>query len=417
MGITVREALSIGLLKKARLLAGKKGLSRVIEHVDVIEMPDIRKWVRPNIFFLTSFYAIRDDLGAQVDLVKLLDDRGAAALAVDGHSFLRGVPREAVEVADGRGLPLIELPDEGGYIEVITPLLEAVVSRRRLKSDFLDDLLVGNFRTPEAMVHRAEFLGWRVVNKRIVLIIDIDDFEEFVLRTKKGEHDVQEIKGRLSGLVSEVTRRENCGDDIIVEKSDSLIILPAFSRSLSVTEVEQGTWELAERIRVRVGLALDEITISAGIGGVYADPGDLWRSFREASVARSIGRGVFGPGRVHRYRDLGLYQLLWELDADEKLREFTLRALKPLLDYDRARGTLLADTLEVFLDCGQDLTRTAARLYIHRSSVKYRLARIKQILGVEDFLGDRLGTLVLGLKARRYLQTREGVTGNGRGKR
>jgi len=63
MGITVREALSIGLLKKARLLAGNRVLSRIIEHVDVIEMPDIRKWVRPNIFFLTSFYAVKDDLG------------------------------------------------------------------------------------------------------------------------------------------------------------------------------------------------------------------------------------------------------------------------------------------------------------------------------------------------------------------
>ncbi len=405
MGITVREALSIGLLKKARLLAGNKGLSRVIEHVDVIEMPDIRKWVRPNIFFLTSFYAIKDDLKAQVDLVKLLDDGGAAALAVDGQSFLRGVPREAVTVAESRGLPLIELPEEGGYIEVITPLVEAVVSRRHLKSDFMDDLLVGNFRTPEAIVLRAEFFGWRLVDKRIVLIIDIDDFEEFVLRTKKSEHSVQEIKSQLSGLVSKVARRENSQDDIIVEKSDSLIILPSFGKSLSVAEVKQCTWELAEKIRVEVARALDEITISAGVGGVYPAPDDLWRSFREASLALSVGRDVFGPGRVYRYQDLGLYQLLFELNANEKLREFALRTLRPALDYDRTHGTQLVETLEVFLDSGQDITQTAARLFIHRSSVKYRLARIKEILGVESFLGDRLGMLILGLKAHRYLKS------------
>lgn len=41
MGIKVKDALKIGGLKEARVLSGHGGLNNKIEHVDVIEMPDI----------------------------------------------------------------------------------------------------------------------------------------------------------------------------------------------------------------------------------------------------------------------------------------------------------------------------------------------------------------------------------------
>lgn len=83
MSITVMEALHIGKLGRARVLAGRRGLGRLIEHVDVIEMPDIRPWVRPNILYLTSFYAIRNNPPAQQDLIRYLAGHGAAGLVLD----------------------------------------------------------------------------------------------------------------------------------------------------------------------------------------------------------------------------------------------------------------------------------------------------------------------------------------------
>ncbi len=401
MGITVREALTIGILKDARVLAGSRGLSRVIEHVDVIEMPDIRKWARPNIFFLTSFYAVKDDLEAQVNLVRLIADNGAAGLAVDAHTYLKGVPREILEVAEAQSFPVLELPDEGGYIDVITPLMEAVLSRRRLKSEFLHDLLLGNFRSPEAMIHRARFLGWPLADKRIVLIVDVDGFEDYVLRTEKNENEVQVIKQRLEALVTETVRAETTGEPIVLTKSDSIIVLPSCPhRSV---DVEGFACEVAERIRRHVALILEDVTVSVGVGNACDDPADLWRSFHEAGTAVSIGHRVFGPGRVHAFRNLGLYQFLSELGADDKVREASNRILGPLVDYDRSHATQLIPTLEAYLDSGLDITRAAQRLYIHRSSVKYRLARIRQLLGVERFQGDQLAGLVLAVKGLRYL--------------
>lgn len=40
MGITVREALQLGGLRQARVVAGEAGLDNVVKHVSVIEVPD-----------------------------------------------------------------------------------------------------------------------------------------------------------------------------------------------------------------------------------------------------------------------------------------------------------------------------------------------------------------------------------------
>jgi len=402
VGITVREALNIGILRQARVLAGARGLGRVIEHVDVIEMPDIRKWLRPNIFYLTSFYAVKDDPAAQVELVRLIADSGGAGLAVDAHSFLQGVPEEVVRTAEAHGLPLLELPDEGGYVDIITPLLEVVLSQRHLKNEFLGDFLLGNFRSPDAMLHRARLLGWPMGDKRIVLIVDLDGFEDYVVRTHKTENEVQQVKRWLETVVTGVLQAESAGEHIALERSDSIIVLPSCCGS-GTEEVEETASDLADKIRRRAEEVLKDITVSVGVGTAYSDPVDLWRSFQEASTALAVGYRIFGPGRVYRYRDLGVYQFLAELGADAKLQELSVRILRPLLDYDRTHGTELVATLEAYLDSGQDMTRTARLLYIHRSSVKYRMAKIKKLLRTEDFTGDQLGALLLATKGLRYL--------------
>ncbi len=411
MGITVSEALSIGLLRQARVLAGRRGLSRIIEHVDVIEMPDIKKWLRPNILFLTSFYAVRDSPQSQLEMVRNIISAGAAALAVDTKSFLQnGISSDILQTAEAAGFPIIELPEEGGYIDVISPVLEAIVTRRNLKSSFLDDLLFGNFRSPDAIVTRARYLGWQISNKRVVMIIDIDDFEDFILKSGKPEQEVQAIKGTLLDVVTAVVQQDGPGDHIIVDKSDSIVVLPAFPAGAGPVEIDEYVKALANRIQTRAAESIKDVSISIGIGNVYSDPAELARSFREANLALSIGHRVFGPRHVFSYRDTGVYQLLWEIDANGQVREFCHRQLKPILDYDTAHGSELADTLEAFLDSGQDLTITAARLFVHRSTVKYRLARIRQLLGTKDFSGDLLAAMLLALKARRYLDARSRLT-------
>lgn len=81
---------------------------------------------------------------------------------------------------------------------------------------------------------------------------------------------------------------------------------------------------------------------------------------------------------------LGVYRFLLGPGGRDEAAEFVRRTVGPLLDYDRARGTDLAPTLEEYLASGRQHTATAAALCIHPNTLYQRLTRIDAVLG-EDW--------------------------------
>ncbi len=63
--------------------------------------------------------------------------------------------------------------------------------------------------------------------------------------------------------------------------------------------------------------------------------------------------------------------------------DFGQDILHPLREYDRLHGGDLVRTLRVYLTCGCNASRTAEYLYLHRSGLIYRLARIQDLLGLQ----------------------------------
>lgn len=64
-------------------------------------------------------------------------------------------------------------------------------------------------------------------------------------------------------------------------------------------------------------------------------------------------------------------------------REQARSALEPLRLYDEAHHADLLRTLAIYLRLGCNASRTAERLYLHRSGLLYRLSRIESLLGID----------------------------------
>ncbi|MDI6893701.1 MAG: PucR family transcriptional regulator ligand-binding domain-containing protein [Bacillota bacterium] len=415
MAISVMEALRIGKLQRARVLAGRRGLGRLIEHVDVIEMPEIDPWVRANVLYLTSFYAIRDNLRTQQDLIRYLAAHGAAAIALDTKSYLNGAPPQVLEVAESCDFPVIEIPEDASYIDIITPVLEAVFTRKRSRDDFLEDLLEGNVK-PEAIQQRARYLAWKLDGKRTVLIVDLDDFQSFCLSGRLSERAIQELKRRFLAVVAETTHRTLAGEHVVAPRSDSVVILaqvpddnlsPTSPYPCPLPPAPRATIEdLALRVKQAAARVLPGLTLSVGIGLLCNCPSQIAESFAAAGDALNISLGLAGGDRIAFYQDLGIHRLLLRIGPQAELERFVSEEIGPLIEHDRRRGSQLVRTLEVFLDSGCHLERAASRLYVHRNSLKYRLTRIKQLLRLTSLEGERLASLAFAVKAHRILTER-----------
>ena len=76
-----------------------------------------------------------------------------------------------------------------------------------------------------------------------------------------------------------------------------------------------------------------------------------------------------------------LHTLHTTLTSNASIASLACEVLAPLTAYDRERGADLAHTLRVLLECGGNQSRTAEELFLHRSSLLYRLRRIEELTG------------------------------------
>jgi purine catabolism regulator len=130
VGLPVREVLAAPCLAEARVLAGAGGLDRVVQRLNVMEVPDILPWVKPHELLLTTGYPVRDDPAALVQLVGDLDDRGLAALAIKLHRYIDEVPPGLLEEADRRNFPVIEFPQGVAFDDVLNEVLGTLLNRQ-----------------------------------------------------------------------------------------------------------------------------------------------------------------------------------------------------------------------------------------------------------------------------------------------
>ncbi|MER5388176.1 helix-turn-helix domain-containing protein [Saccharopolyspora sp. NPDC002686] len=121
--------------------------------------------------------------------------------------------------------------------------------------------------------------------------------------------------------------------------------------------------------------------LHAGVGGAHAPLSRAYQSQREARIA--LRGGITDPGcdRVVHWSNLGLDRLLLQLPLEDLGAADLPDAVRLLLDAQS--GPDLAHTLETYLDCGCDAQRTAQALHIHRSTLYYRLDRVRAVADVD----------------------------------
>jgi len=82
---------------------------------------------------------------------------------------------------------------------------------------------------------------------------------------------------------------------------------------------------------------------------------------------------------------------------------FVREWLGALLDYDESKKSELVLTLSHYLECGGNYAESAATLRIHRSTLRYRLSRIREITGVDIRDVDNRFNLHAATRAWRFL--------------
>jgi sugar diacid utilization regulator len=223
----------------------------------------------------------------------------------------------------------------------------------RLRRDLVEDLLSG--ADPDSVQVRAWALGYDLTQTHRAIIV--------TGTSRRADQDA------LFHAVRRAARAGGIGT-LVVARAGSVALL---SHSDSDLRPFRGA------ILAELGTGA---TCRVGVGGPSADPAGFARSHAQAQLALKLQVATRSPDQVTMFEDLGVYRLLAEIENIGSVQDFVREWLGRLLEYDIAKGTQLVETLSEYLECGGNYDAAAKQLSLHRSTLRYRLQRIRVVSGL-----------------------------------
>ncbi len=128
---------------------------------------------------------------------------------------------------------------------------------------------------------------------------------------------------------------------------------------------------------------------------------DCAKSYREASLAMTVG-GIFSPEKnVIRYDSLGLGRLIYQLPPT--LCHMFLDEVFPEGSYEALDSETLV-TIDKFFENNLNGSETSRKLFVHRNTLVYRLDKVAKITGLDLRTFDDAVLFKLASMVRQYLQ-------------
>jgi len=155
MEISLEELLSCEFFHKSRILAGEKGLDKVVSRVTTLDSPDAYQYFRGGEFVITTGYFFINDVDYQRELIKKLSERGVAGIGITLRYFNNELPPVIKKEADHFKLPLISLPNEAYYSDIYEFITSNLVSKTTKEIKRLNDV----YKEIGDSVYNEGFLG------------------------------------------------------------------------------------------------------------------------------------------------------------------------------------------------------------------------------------------------------------------
>jgi sugar diacid utilization regulator len=128
---------------------------------------------------------------------------------------------------------------------------------------------------------------------------------------------------------------------------------------------------------------LRENLYRAGIGNEVPGIRRLHTGYLQAKAALEIGRNSRSTDWYYKFDNMVL-PYIWQQGTKEmEVTDLYHPAVCMLMEYDKKQGTSLAQTVFSYMKNSYNVTHTAQELYIHRTTLLFRLERIEALTGLK----------------------------------
>jgi GAF domain-containing protein len=304
------------------------------------------------------------------------------------------------------------------------------LAQKNLVKGFFDDLIQGGSDSDDSLRQRAHFLGCDLTKPHVPVIIEIayldrywdhsastqkngkqdrkrsSDFREALATTESNSYiQGASLQAAYKRMCTIVRRRiqDSYSNSVFYEHENMVTCIIPLARDSSIVRLKLWLEDFIHQMFNEY-----DVYLSVGVGNACQHISDYRRGFAEANEALQMGQDLNEQNGnaskrqpfVTHFNDLGVYRYLYKIAHMDDLRDVYQDQIAHIVNYDRRKNTDLLDTLETYLECAGNLTKTADRLFVHRNTLIQRLERLQSLCDID--IQDRSNWLTLQVAIKVY---------------
>lgn len=256
--LTIRALLKFPEYQKFKVIAGEGGLDKEVKSITVMDAPDPYRWTKGGEIVLSSGYIFKQNECNLKEIIKKFSDLGIVGLFIKVKRFLGEFPEEIIDYCNEINFPVIDVPVELAFIEIIHPTLAKVIdttSARLRRSQevqkLFTELVLDNSDTQTIVSMLSTVLNKNLVYYNFLL-------EKFYFPRGKKVKKIIEHEGNLQDIIEKYPHYKigvndsiygyvifydnddfslNVDSEIILRHANTALVLD-YQKSLSSMQIE-----------------------------------------------------------------------------------------------------------------------------------------------------------------------------------
>lgn len=361
MAVTVRDILHINKMQGAVLLAGERGLDKIVCRIASIEKPFVDhpeycyEVAKPGDIYISKLYVFEGEIEKLYEEIEF-QHRTAGSGMITHKEMIPFIDSEIITRANNYGIPIIAIDDHLGLTEIIFSITDLII--------------------------KDQITQIRVMHFEYLLKNDLGD-EEI-------RHYITNVNHSLRDHLQAVFLQSDRGISAnLFQSSDQDLLLPIYDGLLYIA-TDDDVEQIARRRKQFVDKARNSIGFcNIGVSLLQNKVELVKRAVLEAAAAMVFG--MHTNRTISSYDELDSFALLTELRQQNSLRHYRDHFYGRIASHDRDDRLELAKVLELFVTYGGDFRWIAQEMYIHETTVRYRLNKLRDCLHYQnsnDFFAD-----------------------------
>lgn len=363
--ITVMQLLSHNLFQKFNLISDTSGLYNSVSGTSIFDWEskeDIESTFSPGDFVLTTLSVSKENTTTPDEYLRYIIDKQVAAIAIKNvHNHQ--ISEETIDYANLHHVPIFIFMDT--YIDDLIYIIKNSLitdSMNALQVNLLRKMMATSQSTEVDALAR-ELNPFFLENCTCCCCIPkavgaeektVNDYYRFYYQHLNLQHSTANASHVL-------VKGKKCFFLIFSSDSNPTLLQDQFLQQISALEISEKTF--------RIGLSNSK-TQRALMNQA------LWEALYSA-VSCQIDNRAF-----YQFEEIGINQFLMAESKSDWVKKYYAKIYNRLTHHDKKHNSNLHDTLVQYIKSGGDIILTAEKMFQHSNTIRYRLSKIKDVMGI-----------------------------------